>query len=357
MKRTLLALILLVAAHPAIGQDEGGEAEPAEVEAPMSPAVDQRVVEKGDTLWGLCKKELGSPWLWPKIWSYNPEITNPNWIYPGDIVRFFPADVELPRQAELIAGVREIPQEEEKITEEEKPGIEVIQTAKRERRPPDISRFVGLFVTEKELAESGVLSNAPLDKLLLTQGDTAYVKFPEENQPQSGAPYLIYRTLAPVVHPISKKRWGYMTQVTGTATMESRDEKIVRARIRQAVVEIERGQLVTPMTVDPKVRLVPSKAKQAVDGYVLAIQYDAGVVAGQNQIIFVDKGKKDGIERGNELRVMAGGDPITHEKQGLPTFEIANLVVVDTNETASTCLVLKATREIEAGDRFKTATQ
>src|SRR5207248_2604701 len=44
-------------------------------------------VKKGDTLWDICDGYFGNPWQWPRVWSYNPEILNPHWIYPGEIVR------------------------------------------------------------------------------------------------------------------------------------------------------------------------------------------------------------------------------------------------------------------------------
>lgn len=41
-------------------------------------------VVKGDTLWGISALYLDSPWLWPRLWQANPEISNPHLIYPGD---------------------------------------------------------------------------------------------------------------------------------------------------------------------------------------------------------------------------------------------------------------------------------
>src|SRR6202008_4797742 len=26
-------------------------------------------------------------WQWPRVWSYNPQVANPHWIYPGDQLR------------------------------------------------------------------------------------------------------------------------------------------------------------------------------------------------------------------------------------------------------------------------------
>ncbi|MGB3400366.1 MAG: LysM peptidoglycan-binding domain-containing protein, partial [Candidatus Deferrimicrobiaceae bacterium] len=47
-------------------------------------------VVKGDTLWDLSGKYLGSPWLWPDLWERNRFITNPHYIYPGINVVVYP---------------------------------------------------------------------------------------------------------------------------------------------------------------------------------------------------------------------------------------------------------------------------
>ncbi|HYO70640.1 MAG TPA: LysM peptidoglycan-binding domain-containing protein, partial [Archangium sp.] len=90
----------------AIPPGQGGrESAPGEV----------HTVERGDTLWDLSQKYLGSPWYWPKVWSYNPEIANPHWIYPGNTVRFFPAGEEVPSRVETGTGPGEMVAEEGEI--------------------------------------------------------------------------------------------------------------------------------------------------------------------------------------------------------------------------------------------------
>src|SRR6266498_4401940 len=45
------------------------------------------IVQKGDTLWSISGRELNNSFLWPKIWKENPEIKNPDSIYPGQRIR------------------------------------------------------------------------------------------------------------------------------------------------------------------------------------------------------------------------------------------------------------------------------
>ena len=58
------------------------------------PPPDTYTVRPGDTLWDLSGRFLNNPWYWPKIWSYNPDVANPHWIYPGNTLKFFPSGEE-----------------------------------------------------------------------------------------------------------------------------------------------------------------------------------------------------------------------------------------------------------------------
>jgi len=41
-------------------------------------------VKEGDTLWDISSEFLQDPFKWPSIWKSNPDIADPNLIYPGD---------------------------------------------------------------------------------------------------------------------------------------------------------------------------------------------------------------------------------------------------------------------------------
>src|SRR5438874_4760440 len=59
---------------------------------PVPGSPEEYIIQKGDTLWDLSQKFLNNPWYWPKIWSNNPYIENPHWIYPGNKLRIVPGE-------------------------------------------------------------------------------------------------------------------------------------------------------------------------------------------------------------------------------------------------------------------------
>ena len=54
---------------------------------------DRYVVQKGDYLWKISQRFFGSGFYYAKIWSLNPQITNPHEIEPGMVLLF---DTEIP---------------------------------------------------------------------------------------------------------------------------------------------------------------------------------------------------------------------------------------------------------------------
>lgn len=352
--RGLVAAVVWVSLNP-VGQSQTPPPGPPV----FNPEILEYIVEPGDTLWAVAERVVGNPFLWPKVWAYNPEITNPHWIYPGDFIRFYPPDMALPFSQEQPLTVARselaVPEviEGARARADEVQEVEVVGAPPGARPRPRPAVFVGLFVTEQELAEAGVISNAREDKILLSTGDQVYGRFPRNEPPSVGDTFLVFRTARRIVHPETQANFGYVTQVTGLARVEAWEPPVARLRLGVAQAEIERGQRLLPMTRDPRFPIARKPAEKALNGHVVAVREYVATIAGQRQVVFVDLGAEAGLEIGNELRVFHRGDAFLDDTS-LPYYPIGTLLVVDVQAKGATCVVLESRREIEPGNRVQT---
>ena len=86
---SMVAVLIAGTAIAQGGEDQGTEKATVKVPSDMP---NSHTVKEGDTLWDITQTYYGDPYRWPQVWSYNPEITNPHWIYPDATVQLRPGD-------------------------------------------------------------------------------------------------------------------------------------------------------------------------------------------------------------------------------------------------------------------------
>jgi hypothetical protein len=336
------------------------------------PGVDAYTVKPGDTLWDLSGRFLNNPWYWPKVWSFNPEIPNPHFIYPGSVVRLHPGGEEGPARMEQVAGTSddpEAPRELDDFTRADmkKPqefgeGDEVAVVGPYKIgyvAPKGIYARRDSFVTPRELQESGKIFASFEEKLLLSLHDRAYVRFADKAKVKPGESYEIYKTERPVRHPVTGELFGYQTTIIGGAKVVAVDDKAVTMDISHAYEPIERGALVG-LRMDKMVKQVQKRPNQRqMDGFIIAAQQEIISEIGEHHVVFLDKGRADGVEEGNTFTVVRSGDPYGREMNEimrdprLPKEDVGTLLVVDAQQTSSAALVMRSFRELYVGDKVE----
>jgi hypothetical protein len=321
-------------------------------------------VVKGDTLWDLSQHYLGSPWYWPKVWSYNPQIANPHWIYPGNQVRFFTGSGEEPAaQVEQIEpgsgtmGEGDIalaePVSDETV---EMVGLQPYQPKGREKLPRQG------FVTDHDLQRTGVLSKSFAETQMLTTGDIVYLKFADPAQAVVGKEYVIYRPDRKVYHPRSGRLVGYLTLLLGRArVLQTSDPYYVRAQISYTYNAMYRGDFVGPpgeqmvLSVAP----VPNTNPHDLEGAVVAAMDPYIAVNAERSQVVADLGSADGVQPGNTFTIVRQADPLeqfvdpaAHQDPRLPMEVVGRCIAAEVKEHASTCMLLRTIREIVPGDRL-----
>jgi hypothetical protein len=374
---------------PVSAAEEPAVAAPAEGSAPAAaegqgavPPPDTYTVRPGDTMWDLAGRFLNNPWYWPKVWSYNPEITNPHWIDPGQLLRFFPSTEEAPTRVEPVASATPIAEAEPEAEPEAPKELEDFSRAELKAGATDLVDDEGsvavsgpykigyvpprsttarheTFVTRRELEESGELVGAFEDKLMLSTTDQTYARFKRGAEVKKGEAYVIYRTEREIIHPTTKEVFGYQTVVVGAGRVTAVEEKAVKLTITQTFEPIERGALLGPWS-DKFVRQVVRRPNgTALTGTILSGTQEILTLLGEHHVVFIDKGKEDGVQEGNLFKVVRAGDPYGGPMASapwddkLPKEDIGDLLVIDVKDHASTALVTRTLVELYVGDRIE----
>jgi hypothetical protein len=326
--------------------DDTQEPDDQTVQLHAGPTPELHVVRQGDTLWDICWYYFNDPWQWPKIWSYNPQITNPHWIYPGDLVRLIPrgmmqAPAPVPTDVESAP-----PQPGPSLESEPAPaksfGVELRQLA---------------FIDQEQLDTPILIDGSVEAKTLLSTGDTVYLSYPQGKPPKVGERYSIYTVGNEVTHPKSGKKVGAFVHLLGELQVQSvKKDKRATAVITSADHEIERGTHVGPL--QRKLTTVPPvRATVDAQGTIVAMLAGEQLI-GSGEVVFVDLGEKSGVKVGNRMYVVRRGDPIDvkarsavgQDDRRFPAHAIGEVVIVDVGKSVSIGLVTLSVQEMGVGD-------
>jgi hypothetical protein len=315
----------------------------------------QHTVERGDTLWDLSQRYLGSPWYWPKVWSYNPEIANPHWIYPGNLVRFYQSGEEVPTQVEV--GQQEAPDVDEGAMVDEGDRVQVTGALTVPERNYMTVALPG-FVTSGEIEGSGTIDASFAETTMLSYPQTFYVKF--KRAPKLGEGYVIFRTGTEIMHPWTGKSVGFLTQILGEARVQRLEKNgyAVMEIVRQ-FYDFQRGDLLGPSgeSVIRKVAARPAD-RDVKDGRIVAGMPIYLDTLAEHQVVIIDRGSDDGVKLGNVFTIWRRHDAIpqdivlnpTIEDEALPTEDVGACISMEVKSKTTVCLLARSLRELVRGD-------
>ena len=117
------------------------------------------------------------------------------------------------------------------------------------------------------------------------------------------------------------------------------------------------GDRLSPVPQQELLAYVPHAPSSAMDGRIVSL-YGDGLRAGQNQVVSINRGKREGMERGHVLALWRAGamavDTTSAVKtpMRLPDERHGMLFVFRVFDRVSYALVLSAQATVRSGDRF-----
>jgi hypothetical protein len=329
-----------------IGVDVPGGTEIPDKAAPSQGGLPElHVVQKGDTLWSLCSKYFGDPWRWPRLWANNPIITNPHWIFPGDIVRIGEGT------AGAVAAVGTPPPPASRT------GMMSVNRVTAGGETAVMLRTLG-FIEAKDLDQAATVSGSREEKIMLSSGDQAYLHYPKQLPIRAGERYSVFETDLdhPLVDNITGKTYGYLVRVLGDLVVNQIAENdVARGTLVDTVNPIERGARVSSFVHQFK-RIEPRPSDVSLEARVIAT-FAPNQLLGLGHFVVLNRGKRDGVQVGNRTFVIRRGDGYRanleqweiHDK-GSPKEVVGEILVVDVRDSASVAWIARSSKELKVGE-------
>ncbi len=383
-------------AQRATAQQTAAAGIPVSELAPGAP--DEYTVRRGDTLWGISGQFLRSPWRWPELWGMNQQdIKNPHLIYPGQQL-YLERDGD---RARLRARRAADGQVGETVRVTPRNRIEMLDA---NPLPTLQTHLIEPFLTEPlVVSQLDTFTQAPRlvalrnqDRVLVVKGDRAYALGPENAPLLKGAgrpdQYRVFRTAKPLKDPVTGEILGFEGQFVGRVNLvrsQAATDEVIEAGASSlptggevyplAVVdESEPRRVAIPATVDVVANkeemragdrllpeppqqyrsYVPRAPAQPVDARVVAVYGDAVRFAGNNQVVTINKGERDGMQSGDVLALMSTGPRLTDKTDGrrepiqLPDERNGLGMVFRTFERVSYVLVMQVSNPVQVGDKL-----
>ena len=350
--------------YPITAQQRGTAQKVAQDGVPLSElapnAPDSYTIKTRDTLWDISKLFLKSPWRWPELWGMNlDQIRNPHLIYPGQVLYLDKTGGRARlRMGQAVTG-------NDKLSPRVRSsalGADALASVPFGLIEPFLNDAV-IFQTD-ELARAPRIVATQENRVILGRGDTAYVRGDLSN----GTDYRIFREPKPLVDPTTKEILGYEAVYVGAAEYAKQGETRVDAAGKSEIVpatfivtsvrqEAGIGDRLALVPVREYTNYAPHAPQGTLEGQIVSLYGDA-LTAGQNQIVALNRGAKDGMERGHVLALVRTGERVVDRTDASkPTIKLPDerhglLFVFRVFDRMSYALILSVKEPVSPGDRF-----
>ena len=312
-------------------------------------------IQKGDTLWGLSQQFSDSPWLWPELWEENNQISNPHWIFPGERIRLYKK-----KGSQTITTTAPSSSQPAVV-----PPPPVKPAAKKPRKKankpfffyPSIDR-IG-FIRKPPVSPTGTIFEVQGQKDMISEGDIVYIR-PSEDTPVNllipGSRHTIFRYLEPTDEKDSTETIGTQHYILGIVELTQKEPDMVLAKVVKSFRPIRVNDMLMPYyQQSTKIELRPSTP--GIDGQII-ISEEHSMLTGDYVLAFIDKGRADNIEAGQQYSIYTQQKTVLENNQikdkSLPPNDFGTLLVLHTEQTTSTVVITQASHNVNPGERFRT---
>jgi hypothetical protein len=351
-------------------------------------AQEEYLVESGDTLYDICDQLIDEPDYWPKLWSLNPEIKNPHFIFPGMKLHFYAGDAATPPFLQVVAEDDVAPVEKNTpLTEKElvtedisrlllNPGtedqVEMIEpkdlgeTANLE----DVFEFTGkvadpnqldltlpAFVFPEDREALGTIVGGATGSLLMDRPEEVIIE--NEGTLSPGSTHTVLRESEVIYEEKSGTYIGQRYEFVAHVKIEKKvDSDHVIGRITQNRLGLEPGDIVVPyIATSRRISLGSGQSGTAGAGHsVIGFDYPTMQAGGLGLFVFLTNNSGGRLAAGQNVAIYQNinRNASIFVADKLPDINrpIATARIIESGPTVAVGYVIRSNREVRLGDEI-----
>lgn len=216
--------------------------------------------------------------------------------------------------------------------------------------------YLSTFVSTNIVQDFGYITDGPDENIWFVTLDRAYVKFDESINAVPGDRFSVYSS-GGVVKQANSDRQGYKYSVVGQIKLIQKLGDKWEVQFTEVSGTPQRGDRITVYT--PKIeRITRTYNSRLIEAAVMTSFEPGQNILGYGDVIYIDRGRADGVEMGNVFELYGFKDRLTNRTiTGQPTYKIGEITVITLTDNFATAIVTNSIRDFYPGDIAITKTK
>ncbi|HEU4684849.1 MAG TPA: OmpA family protein [Nitrospira sp.] len=185
------------------------------------------------------------------------------------------------------------------------------------------------------------------DRMQLGQRDTLYLRLNNPGDVAVGDLFTIYKRARKVFHPATREYLGYLVIRLAIVEVKQVDKVLTTVHAVRSYGAVSPGDPVAKFSLPIEEEPAENASPDDVAGMLVELQSDMGMtLVAQRNIVYVDRGRIDGLRAGDTMEVVRVGG-------NLPPRVLGEIKILATQDKTSSALVTKSTARLFKGDRIR----
>lgn len=216
--------------------------------------------------------------------------------------------------------------------------------------------FLSTFLSTNIVQDFGSITNGPDENLFFGKTMHAFIKFDETLNALPGDKFSIYSAGGKVTQENSDRE-GYKYSIIAHIKLIRKIRDKWEVEFTEVMGTPQRGDRITVFT--PKIeRITRTYNTRLVEAAVMSAFEPGKRLIGFGDIVYLDRGRADGVELGNVFDAYGFKDrALDVNITDQPTYKLGELTVITLTDNFATALVTKTIRDFSPGDIAMTKTK